>query len=444
MPLPNHDVADLSLAPAGARRIAWADRHMPVLANIRSRFASERPLAGQRLAACLHVTTETANLVRTLVAGGADVSVCASNPLSTQDDVAAALVAEHGVSVFAVKGEDNARYYRHIRACLERRPTLTMDDGADLVSSLLAVARDELDGVNPEVREFAVALGDGGRSELTSGVLGSTEETTTGVIRLRAMERDGVLRFPVIAVNDSDTKHLFDNRYGTGQSSLDGIMRATNILLPGLTMVVVGYGWCGRGVAMRADGLGARVVVCEINPVRALEAAMDGFSVMPIAEAAAVGDIFVTVTGNSKVITAKHVAAMKDGAILCNAGHFDVEIELAALRAEAEQVEPVRPSVEAYRLRGGKTVFLLAEGRLVNLAAAEGHPAAVMDMSFANQALAAEYLLQRGSSLQPKVYRLPIELDQQIARLKLATMDLRIDTLTAEQEAYLASWREGT
>ncbi|MDD5564636.1 MAG: adenosylhomocysteinase [Thermoanaerobaculaceae bacterium] len=444
MSLPPHDVLDLELAAAGQRRIAWADTNMPVLASIRERFAKERPLAGRRLAACLHVTSETANLARTLVAGGAEVRLCASNPLSTQDDVAAALVAEHGIAVFAVKGEDNARYYRHIRACLEFSPTLTMDDGADLVSSLLFVARGELDGVHPEVQAFARALGDGGRDALIAGVLGSTEETTTGVIRLRAMERDGVLRFPVIAVNDSDTKHLFDNRYGTGQSTVDGIIRATNVLLAGKVVVVAGYGWCGRGVAMRAHGFGARVIVTEVDPVKAIEAAMDGFSVMPMRDAAPLGDVFVTLTGDTRVISAKHVEAMKDGAILANSGHFDVEIDLPGLRGMATEVFEARPSVQGYRLRDGKTVFLLAEGRLVNLAAAEGHPAAVMDMSFANQALAAEHLVAHGGEMTAKVYRLPEALDREIARLKLATMGLAIDTLTAEQAGYLASWREGT
>ncbi len=444
MSLPENDVLDLDLAVHGARRIAWADRHMPVLASIRDRFASERPLAGQRVAACLHVTTETANLVRTLVAGGADVRVCASNPLSTQDDVAAALVSEHGVGVFAVKGEDAARYYRHIRACLEFGPTITMDDGADLVSSLLFVARGELSGAHAEIRAFAEGLGADGRTRLIDGVLGSTEETTTGVIRLRAMERDGVLRFPVIAVNDSDTKHLFDNRYGTGQSTVDGILRATNVLLSGLTFVVAGYGWCGRGVALRAHGHGARVVVCEVDPVRALEAAMDGYTVMPMGEAARVGDVFVTVTGDCNVVTAEHVARMKDGAILANSGHFDVEIDLPGVREMASETFDARPSVQGYKLRNGRTVFVLAEGRLVNLAAAEGHPAAVMDMSFANQALAAEHLVKHGKGLAAKVYRLPVDLDREIARLKLATMGLAIDTLTEEQERYLASWREGT
>jgi len=354
------------------------------------------------------------------------------------------LVAENGVAVFAVKGEDNARYYSHIRACLEFAPTITMDDGADLVTSLLFVARGELKGAHQEVRTFAEKLGAKGQQALIAGVLGSTEETTTGVIRLRAMERDGVLRFPVIAVNDSDTKHLFDNRYGTGQSTIDGILRATNILMSGLTFVVAGYGWSGRGVATRAHGMGAKVVVCEVNPVRALEAAMDGYAVMPMAEAAKVGDVFVTVTGDTRVITAEHFARMKDGAIVCNSGHFDVEIDLAALRAQARSVREVRPFLQAFELASGKTLHLLAEGRLVNLSAAEGHPASVMDMSFANQALAAEYLVKHGKTLEAKVYRLPEEFDREIARLKLATMGLAIDTLTPEQESYLASWREGT
>lgn len=417
---------------------------MPVLAEIRRRFAEEKPLAGQRLAACLHVTTETANLVLALQAGGAEVRLCASNPLSTQDDVAAALVAEHGVAVFAIRGEDQLTYYRHIRQCLEFAPTLTMDDGADLVSSLLLLGRGELSKAHPEVRVLGEKLGEPGCQALVSGVLGSTEETTTGVIRLRAMERDGVLRFPVIAVNDSDTKHLFDNRYGTGQSTIDGILRATNVLLAGKVVVVAGYGWCGRGVAMRAHGMGARVVVTEVDPVRALEAAMDGFAVMPMVEAAKVGDLFITVTGNRSVITLEHAQLMKDGAILANSGHFDVEIDLASLREAAVEIKDVRPNVEAYRFPWGKTLFILAQGRLVNLAAAEGHPAAVMDMSFANQALAAEYLVKTAGRLQPKVYRLPAELDREIARLKLATMGVKCDVLNPEQELYLASWREGT
>ncbi len=443
MSVPHH-VKDLSLAPEGVRRILWADRQMPVLAAIRERFERERPLAGERIAACLHVTTETANLVRTLAAGGAEVRLCASNPLSTQDDVAAALVAEYGLPVFAITGEDNDTYYDHVRSCLEMRPTLTMDDGADLVSSLLFIGLGRLDQVNPRVRDFAAELGEEGRRALLAGVRGSTEETTTGVIRLRAMERDGVLAFPVIAVNDADTKHLFDNRYGTGQSTMDGILRATNILVAGSTVVVAGYGWCGRGVAMRAHGLGAHVIVTEVDPVRALEAVMDGFRVMPMAEAARVGDLFVTVTGDKHVITVEHLRAMKDGALVCNSGHFDVEIDVEGLAAAAVDRWTARPFVEAYRFDDGHVVHLLADGRLVNLAAAEGHPASVMDMSFANQALAAEYLVRHGASLERKVHGVPAAIDRSIAALKLETMGISIDVLTPEQEAYLASWEEGT
>lgn len=439
-----HDVKDLDLAPEGVTRIRWADRQMPVLAAIRKRFEDERPLEGERIAACLHVTTETANLMRTLAAGGAEVRLCASNPLSTQDDVAAALVAEYGIPVFALNGEDTDTYYAHLRSCLEMQPTLTMDDGADLVSSLLFIGLGRLDQVNPEVRSFADALGADGRRALLEAVKGSTEETTTGVIRLRAMERDGVLSFPVIAVNDADTKHLFDNRYGTGQSTIDGILRATNLLIAGRTVVVAGYGWCGRGVAMRAHGLGAHVIITEVNPIRALEAVMDGFRVMPMAEAAPLGDLFVTVTGDKHVITVAHMEAMKDGAIICNSGHFDIEIDVAGLQMACEDRSTVRPFVEAYTLPGGKVVHLLAEGRLVNLAAAEGHPAAVMDMSFANQALTAEYLRRHGGDLEAQVHGVPAEIDSSIAFLKLETMGMAIDTLTDEQRAYLDSWEEGT
>ncbi len=443
MTVPHH-VADLGLAPEGLKRILWADRHMPVLRSIRERFQREKPLAGERIAACLHVTTETANLMRTLAAGGAEVRLCASNPLSTQDDVAAALVSEFGVPVFAIKGEDTGTYYSHVRSCLEFSPTLTMDDGADLVSSLIFLALGRLDDVAPEVKALAEELGADGSRRLLDGVKGSTEETTTGVIRLRAMERDGVLSFPVIAVNDADTKHLFDNRYGTGQSTMDGILRATNVLVAGMTVVVAGYGWCGRGVAMRAKGLGARVIITEVDPIRALEAAMDGYQVMPMAEAAALGDLFVTVTGDKSVIRAEHFQSMKDGAILCNSGHFDVEIDLEALRALASEHWEVRPFVEAYQLPGGKVIHVLAEGRLVNLAAAEGHPAAVMDMSFANQALAAEYLRENSARLERRVHGVPREIDTAIAALKLETMDIAIDRLTEEQQHYLASWEEGT
>ncbi len=443
MPVPHH-VKDLALAPEGLRRIQWADRQMPVLAAIRERFERERPLAGERIAACLHVTTETANLMRTLVAGGAEVRLCASNPLSTQDEVAAALVAEYGISVFAITGEDNDTYYDHVRSCLEMRPTLTMDDGADLVSSLLFIGLGRLDQVNPRVRAFAAELGDEGCRALLEGVRGSTEETTTGVIRLRAMERDGVMAFPVIAVNDADTKHLFDNRYGTGQSTMDGILRATNVLIAGSTVVVAGYGWCGRGVAMRAHGLGAHVIVTEVDPVRALEAVMDGFRVMPMAEAAPLGDLFVTVTGDKHVITVEHMRSMKDGALVCNSGHFDVEIDVKGLEEAATERWTARPFVEAYGFADGHVVHLLADGRLVNLAAAEGHPASVMDMSFANQALAAEYLVHRGAGLDSRVHGVPREIDRSIAALKLETMGVSIDVLTDEQVAYLASWEEGT
>lgn len=439
------DIADRSLAEAGGRRVEWAERSMPVLRQIRERFETERPLEGVRVSACLHVTTETANLMRTLKAGGADVLLCASNPLSTQDDVAAWLVEELGIAVHAIRGEDNDTYYQHIRAALEHRPRITMDDGADLVGSLHMIALDRLDDLAPPVREWVVGLDADERRELVEGIAGSTEETTTGIIRLRAMAADGVLRFPVMAVNDSLTKHLFDNRYGTGQSTLDGVIRATNVLLAGSTVVVAGYGWCGRGVAMRARGAGAQVIVTEIDPVVALEATMDGFPVMPMAEAAPLGDVFLTLTGNTSVIREEHFRAMKDGAIVANSGHFDVEIDVAHLHeiADGEPVE-VRPLVEEYRL-DGKRIVILARGRLINLAAAEGHPAAVMDMSFANQALAGEYLLgDEGAGLEQRVYRVPEVIDREIARLKLAAMDISMDVLTPEQERYLASWDLGT
>ena len=416
-----HDVKDPSLSGAGRLRIEWAEQSMPVLRQVRERFAKEQPLKGTRIGACLHVTTETAVLMLTLRAGGAEIALCASNPLSTQDDTAAALVREHEISTFAHKGEDNARYYRHIEAVLSIRPQLTMDDGADLITQL-----------------------HGARGDLLPNVIGGTEETTTGVVRLRAMEKEGVLAFPVIAVNDADTKHLFDNRYGTGQSTIDGLLRATNILLAGRTVVVAGYGMCGRGVAARAHGMGAQVVVTEVEPMRALEAAMDGYRVMPMARAVEVGDIFVTVTGNKGVIRTEHFGRMKDGAILANSGHFNVEIDLDSLAAMARARRPVRPFVEEFVLGGGRRVYVLGEGRLINLAAAEGHPAAVMDMSFANQALSAEYLVKHGRTLAKKVYVVPREIDREIARLKLASMDVQIDELTPEQEAYLASWTHGT
>ena len=443
--LPVHDVADLSLSEAGRGRVEWADRFMPVLRSIRERFEREKPLEGVRVSACLHVTTETANLVRTLKAGGADVVLCASNPLSTQDDVAAWLVDGLGVGVFAVNGEDNDRYYDHIRAALEHRPVVTMDDGADLVGALHMIALDRVDDLAGPVRTWAGALSGDERQSVVRTVAGSTEETTTGIIRLRAMANDGVLQFPVIAVNDSLTKHMFDNRYGTGQSTLDGILRATNILLAGSTVVVAGYGWCGRGVAMRARGAGAQVIVTEIDPLAALEATMDGFRVLPMAEAVLEGDVFVTLTGNAGVIREEHFRAMSDGAIVCNSGHFDIEIDVARLAQIADSPPTeLRPFVEEYSVEE-KRIALLAQGRLINLAAAEGHPASVMDMSFANQALAAEYLLsEEGRALSNQVHRVPAVLDREIASLKLASMDIGIDTLTPEQERYLASWDVGT
>ncbi len=417
----DHDIRDPGLAAAGRLRIEWAEQAMPVLRQVRERFAREQPLKGIRLGACLHVTTETAVLMLTLKAGGAQVALCASNPLSTQDDTAAALVAEFDIPVFAVKGEDHARYYRHLDAVLGTRPQVTMDDGADLITQLHRQRRD-----------------------LLPDVIGGTEETTTGVIRLRAMEREGVLAFPVIAVNDADTKHLFDNRYGTGQSTIDGILRATNILLAGRTVVVSGYGMCGRGVAARAKGMGAHVVITEVDPLRALEAVMDGYPVMPMARAAEVGDVFVTVTGNTAVIGAEHFARMKDGAILANAGHFNVEIDLAALERMARGRRAIRPFVEEFTVDGPRRLYVLGEGRLINLAAAEGHPAAVMDMSFANQALSAEFMVKRGRTLERRVYAVPRDIDREIARLKLASMGVAIDTLSAEQQSYLASWQHGT
>ena len=416
-----YDVKDLALAADGVRRIEWADRQMPVLAAIRDRFEAEKPLDGYRIAACLHVTTETANLMRTLKAGGADVVLCASNPLSTQDETAAALVDQYDISTFAIKGEDNDTYYQHIEAAVDHKPHITMDDGADVIGVLHSARREQ--------------LGD---------VIAGTEETTTGVIRLKALERDGKLGFPVIAVNEARTKHLFDNRYGTGQSTIDGIIRATNVLLAGKRFVVAGYGWVGRGVAMRAKGLGAHVIVTEVDPMPALEAAMDGFEIMPMAEAAKVGDIFCTATGDKHVIARSHMELMKDGAILCNTGHFNVEIEIAALRSLASESRAAREFVEEFTLADGRRLYLIADGRLVNLAAAEGHPAIVMDMSFANQALSAEYVVQNAASLEKKVYVVPKDIDDEIARLKLATMGIEIDQLTEEQAKYLASWDEGT
>jgi adenosylhomocysteinase len=416
---------------------------MPVLRQLRARFAKEKPLAGKRLSACLHVTTETANLAVTLQAGGADVALCASNPLSTQDDVAAHLVRDHGIKVFAIKGEDHQTYYDHIRAALAHRPDVTMDDGADLVSALHMIALNRLDDLEPPVRKWVESMSAAERKALVGGVVGSTEETTTGVIRLKAMAQDKVLQFPVIAVNDSQTKHLFDNRYGTGQSTLDGILRATNLLISGSTVVVAGYGWCGRGFALRARGAGANVLVTEIDPLKALEAQMEGYRVVPMAEAARVGDVFVTLTGNIHVIRLEHMRAMKDGAVIANSGHFNVEIDLDGLKKAAQGPTRVREFVDEWRL-DGKRVFVLADGRLINLAAAEGHPASVMDMSFANQALAAEYVLANARTLGKDVHRIPAELDNEIARLKLEAMGTAIDTLTPEQQKYLASWDAGT
>jgi len=418
----DYDVRDLDLAPAGRRRIEWAAREMPVLSLIRERFAQEKPLAGVRMSACLHITTETASLARTLQAGGAEVVLTASNPLSTQDDAAAALVSYYEIPVFAIKGEDNNTYYEHIHAALDHKPHITMDDGADLVSTLHQ-----------------------DRTELIDNVIGGTEETTTGVIRLRAMAKAGALAYPIVAVNDAMTKHLFDNRYGTGQSTIDGVVRATNVLISGKTVVVAGYGWCSRGIAMRAEGLGGNVIVTEVDPLKALEAVMDGYRVMPMLEAAPQGDIFITSTGDINVIDEHHFEVMKDGAIVANSGHFNVEINIPALEAMAEgPPRRVRPFVDEYVLPDGRHVYLLAEGRLVNLSAAEGHPSAVMDMSFANQALCAEYMLEHAEELERLVYQVPQEIDEEIADLKLKAMGIEIDVLTPEQEKYLASWEVGT
>jgi adenosylhomocysteinase len=416
-----YDVKDISLAERGLSRIQWAEREMPVLRLIRERFGQSRPLEGIRIAACLHVTTETANLMRTLQAGGADVMLCASNPLSTQDDVAAALVTTFETPTFAIKGEDNKTYYEHIKAALAHRPHITMDDGADLVSTLHTE-----------------------RTDLLEDVIGGTEETTTGVIRLRAMANKGVLRYPIVAVKDAMTKHLFDNRYGTGQSTIDGIIRATNTLLAGKTFVVTGYGWCSRGIAQRARGMGAQVVVTEVSPLRALEALMDGFRVMPMAEAAKLGNVFVTSTGDVNVIDRQHMEVMRDGAILANSGHFNVEINIPALESMAVEKRRVRDFVDQYTLADGRSISLLGEGRLVNLAAAEGHPASVMDMSFANQALCVEYIVSSGPQLQKQVYSVPQDIDEQVARLKLEAMGIEIDALTPEQHKYLESWEAGT
>ncbi|MCU0537514.1 MAG: adenosylhomocysteinase [Hydrococcus sp. Prado102] len=416
-----YEIKDISLAPKGKQRIEWAGREMPVLAQIRDRFAKEKPFAGIRLVACCHVTTETAHLAIALKAGGADALLIASNPLSTQDDVAACLVADYDIPVFAIKGEDNETYHRHVQTALDHKPNVIIDDGSDVVATLI------------QERKHQIA-----------DLIGTTEETTTGIVRLQAMLKDNVLSFPAMNVNDADTKHFFDNRYGTGQSTLDGIIRATNVLLAGKAVVVAGYGWCGKGVAMRARGLGANVIVTEIDPVKAIEAAMDGFKVMQMAQAAPQGDVFVTVTGNKHVIRAEHFEAMKDGAIVCNSGHFDIEIDLKSLGAKATEVKEVRNFTQEYKMPNGKSVVVLGEGRLVNLAAAEGHPSAVMDMSFANQALACEYLVKNKGKLNPGIYTIPAELDKEIARLKLQAMGITIDSLTPEQVEYINSWTAGT
>jgi adenosylhomocysteinase len=416
-----HDVKNLGLAGAGQKRIEWAANQMPVLESIGRRFVKERPFRKERIAACLHVTSETANLAIALQDGGASVALCASNPLSTQDDVAAALVKHHGIPVFAIKGEDRKTYYKHLLGALAAPPTITMDDGADLVTLILKKRR-----------------------ELIPGIKGGTEETTTGVIRLRSMEKAGVLGYPIVAVNDANTKHLFDNRYGTGQSTLDGILRATNFLIAGSRFVVAGYGWVGRGVALRARGAGARVIVTEVDPTRALEAVMDGFDVMPMAQAAKIGQIFVTVTGNKDIIRKEHFLAMADGAVVCNSGHFNVELDIDALAGVAKSKRAAKPFVDEYLLKDGRRIYLLGEGRLINLASAEGHPASVMDMSFANQALSVEYLTKMSRRLEKKVYRVPEAIDAEIARLKLRSMGIAIDRLTPEQSRYLASWQEGT
>lgn len=419
--MPDHDIKDIGLAKKGRLKIEWAEKEMPVLRSIRERFSKTRPLKGIRIAACLHVTTETANLMDTLKAGGAEIHLCASNPLSTQDDVAASIVKDMGIPVFAIKGEDRRTYYRHIKNALSIKPNITLDDGADLVSTL-------------HMEE----------TDLLKNLIGGTEETTTGVIRLRAMAKDGALRYPIIAVNDAYTKYLFDNRYGTGQSTIDGIMRATNRLIAGSIFVVCGYGWCGRGVAMRAKGLGARIIVTEVDPLRALEAIMDGYEVMPITEAARIGDIFVTATGDINVISKDCFKLMKDGAILCNTGHFNVEIDIDTLKKISKKRRIIRDYIEEFTLKTGKRLYLLGEGRLINLAAAEGHPSAVMDMSFANQALSVEYLVKNAKRLDKTVYRVPEEIDREIARLKLKSLGINIDSLTAEQKRYLKSWQMGT
>ncbi len=441
----NYDIKDLNQAEGGRRRIDWAEREMPVLRSIRERFKKEKPLKGLRLSCCLHVTTETANLMITLQEGGADLVLTASNPLSTQDDVAAALVNQFEIPVYAIKGEDKVTYFKHIRAALEHMPHMTQDDGADLVSSLFFIEMGRFEKLEPSLAAWAQSLSEAERKQMLKNVIGGTEETTTGVIRLKAMEADKILKFPVIAVNDALTKHLFDNRYGTGQSTVDGIIRATNVLLAGKNFVVAGYGWCGRGLASRARGMGSQVIVTEIDPMKALEAVMDGFQVMTMTEASKIGDIFCTVTGDINVLDKHHFEVMKDGAIVANSGHFNVEINIPSLAAMSiGEPNLVRPFVEQYTTKDGRKINILGEGRLINLSAAEGHPASVMDMSFANQALAAEYMAKNADKLEKKVYSVPTDIDNEIARLKLEAMGVKIDILTDEQLHYLSSWEEGT
>ena len=440
----DYDIKDLGLANQGQLRIEWAAKSMPVLNSIKERFSREKPLSGLKISACLHVTTETAVLAQTLKAGGASVALCASNPLSTQDDVAASLVKNDEIPVFAIKGEDNDTYYNHMLSALKHRPNITMDDGADLVSSLHFIALNRWDNVFKTIKQWGLSLTEEERKNFVADVIGGTEETTTGVIRLRSMEKDKVLQFPVISVNDANTKHLFDNRYGTGQSTIDGIIRATNRLIAGSNFVVSGYGWCGRGVAMRAKGHGAKIVICEVEPLKALEAVMDGYEVMTIANAARIGDFFCTLTGDKNAIRKEHFLEMKDGAIVSNSGHFNVELDLPGLTEVSTSKKQIREFVEEYTLSNGKKVYILGEGRLINLAAAEGHPSSVMDMSFANQALSTEYLSNKKEGLDKIVYPVPEIIDQEIARLKLASLGVEIDVLTPEQEKYLSSWELGT
>jgi adenosylhomocysteinase len=440
----DYDVKDLSLANQGLDKIEWAERRMPVLRKIRERFQKEKPLKGARISCCLHVTTETANLARTLKDGGAEVSVCASNPLSTQDDTAAAIVKHFGVPTYAIKGENEVQYYTHIMKALAFQPNITMDDGADLVGALHMIALKRYDALHDAVKKWVKTLSEKKKKDFIDNVMGGTEETTTGVIRLKSMEKEGVLCFPIVAVNDANTKHMFDNRYGTGQSTIDGILRATNILFAGAKFVVAGYGWCGRGIATRARGLGSHVIVTEVDPLRALEARMDGFDVMDMKSAAKEGDIFVSVTGDIHVLREEHFKLMKDGAIVCNSGHFNVEIDIDNLEAQKTKKRKIREHIDEYTMPDGRKLYLLGEGRLVNLAAAEGHPSEVMDMSFANQALCSEFMWKTGKKMEKLVYSVPEEIDKNVALLKLQCLNVKIDRLTAEQKKYLASWEMGT